>query len=157
MILEMLNSTKIQRNTVTYYNVDSFPLSYEDDDFDSSSLSLNHSYYDEFLLRLNRTLNKTDSSSMLSLSSPITYIMLIVISYLILTVIILTFSLYRQRRAEIENFYFGDTDEDIAQERRYISWKRLLIEKVEKGDMEPLLSDGNNQEIKTATFPLHIV
>ncbi|CAF0971662.1 unnamed protein product [Rotaria sp. Silwood1] len=153
----MLNSTIIHRNDDIYYNVDSFPLSYEEDDFDSSSILLNRSYYDDILLNLNHTLNKTNLSSILSLSSPITYIIFIIISYLILTIILLTFSLYKQRRHEMENFYFGDTDEDIAQEKRYLAWKQLLIRKIKKGDMEPLLSDENDQQISTVTFPLHIV
>ncbi|CAF0769217.1 unnamed protein product [Rotaria sordida] len=156
--MKMLNSTIIHRNNDVYYNVDSFPLSYEEDNFDSSSILLNHSYYDDILLNLNHTLNKTNSLSILSLSSPLTYIIFIIISYLILTIILLTFSLYKQRRNEIENFYFGDTDEDIAQEKRYLAWKQLLIGKIKKGDMEPLLSDENDQQqISTGTFPLHIV
>ncbi|CAF2615270.1 unnamed protein product [Rotaria sp. Silwood2] len=69
----------------------------------------------------------------------------------------MAYSLYKQRRSEMENFYFGDTDEDIAQEKRYLAWKQLLIGKIKKGDMEPLLSDGIDQQISTSTFPLRIV
>lgn len=153
----MLNSTIIYQDDDIYYNTDSFPLSYEDGDLDASSMSLNHSYYDDALLTLNHTLNKTNSSSILSVSNPLTYIIFIIISYIILTIILLTFSLYKQRRTEIENFYFGDTDEDIEQEKRYLAWKRLLIRKIRKGDMEPLLADGKDQHINTETFPLHLV
>jgi hypothetical protein len=153
----MLNTTIFYQNYEDYYNTDSFPLSYEEDDFDSSSILLNRSYYDDFLLNLNHTLNKTTSSSILSLSSPFTYIILIIISYLILTILLLTFSLYKQRQTETEDFYFGDTDEDIEQEKRYLIWKQFLIGKIKKGDMKPLLLDRNDQQINTGTFPLYVV
>jgi hypothetical protein len=153
----MLNSTLINPNDDIYYNSDSFPLSYEDDDFNSSSISLNRSYYDDFLLNLNPKVNKTNSSSILSLSSPFTYIILIIICYLILTIILLTFSLYRQRQTESENFYFGDSDEEIEQGKRYLAWKQLLIKKIRKGDMDPLLFNGKDQQINTETFPLYVV
>jgi len=154
----MLNSTIFNRNNDVYYNPDHFPLSYEEDDFDSSSISLNRSYYDDILLNYNHTLHKTNSFPLLSFSSPFTFIILIIICYLILTIILLTFSLYKQRQTEIENFYFGDTDEDIEQGKRYLAWKQLLIRKIKKGDMEPLLSNRNDQQINTgSTFPLYVV
>jgi hypothetical protein len=149
----MLNSTIFNRNNDVYYNSDTFPSSYDEDDFDSSSITLNRSYYDDLLLNL----NKTNSFSILSLSSPFTYIILIIIFYFILTIILLIFSLYKQRQTEIENFYFGDTDEDIEQGKRYLAWKKLLIQKIKKGDMEPLLSNKNDQQINTTTFPLYVV
>ncbi|CAF1537990.1 unnamed protein product, partial [Adineta steineri] len=105
---------------------------------------------------LNQKLTKTysSSSSFLSFSSPFTYIFLIIVCYLILTIILLTFSLYKQRQMEIENFYFGDSDEDIEQGKRYLIWKQLLIRNIKKGDMEPLLSNSN---IQRETFPMDIV
>jgi len=158
IILEMLNSTIFKQNDDVYYNTDRFPLSYEEDDFDSSSISLNRSYYDDILLNFNHTLHKINSFPLLSFSSPFTYIILIIICYLILTIILLTFSLYKQRQTEIENFYFGDTDEDIERGKRYLAWKQLLIRKIKKGDMEPLLSNKNDQQINTgSTFPLYVV
>jgi hypothetical protein len=153
IILEMLNTTMINRNSDVYYAPDSFPLSYEEDDFDSSSLSLNRSYYDDIISNS----NKTNSITFLSLSSPFTYIIFIIISYLILTIILLTFSLYKQRQTEIENFYFGDTDEEIEQGKRYLSWKQFLIRKIQKGDMKPLLSNENNQQTNPGTFPNYVV
>jgi hypothetical protein len=103
-------------------------------------------------------------SSILNFSTPFSYIFLILIVYLILTIILLSFSLYKKRQTEIENFYFGDNEEDIQQAKRCLIWKQLLIEKITKGDMEPLLietySDSNYQidsKSKTQTFPLHIV
>ena len=96
-------------------------------------------------------------------SSPFSYIILILIVYSLLTIILLSFSLYKQRQTEIENFYFGDTEEDIQQAKRSLIWKQLLIGKITKGDMEPLLFQTNsdstqsNSDPKTATFPLHIV
>lgn len=153
----MFNTTVIQRNNDIYYNVDRFPSSYDEEDFELSSVSSNHSYYDDFLSDFNHTLNKINSSTILSLSSPITYIIFIVMVYLILTIILLAFSIYKKRRVEMENFYLGDTDEDIAQEKRLLAQKKLLIGKIKKGDMEPLLSDVNNHQINTTTFPSHIV
>jgi hypothetical protein len=150
----MLNLTKFTRINDVYYNTDTFPLSYEDDDFDSSSMTLNRSYYDDFL---SHSLNKTTTSSLFSFSSPFTYIILIIVSYLILTIILLTFSLYKQRQTEIENFYFGDTDEEIERGKRYLAWKQLLIRKIKKGDMEPLLTNRNDQQINPRTFPLDVV
>lgn len=153
----MFNTTVIQRNNDIYYNVDRFPSSYDEEDFELSSVSSNHSYYDDFLSDFNHTLNKINSSTILSLSSPITYIIFIVMVYLILTIILLAFSIYKKRRVEMENFYLGDTDEDIAQEKRLLAQKKLLIGKIKKGDMEPLLSDVNNHQTNTTTFPSHIV
>lgn len=153
----MFNTTIFNQTNEVYYNTDSFPLSYEEDDFDSSSITLNRSSYDDVFFNLNYTLNKTNLSLLLSLSSPFTYIIIIIVSYLILTIILLTFSLYKQRQTEIENFYFGDTDEDIQRGKRYLLWKQFLIKKIKKGDMKPLLSNQNDQEINTGTFPLYVV
>jgi hypothetical protein len=150
-------SPTMKGNDDTYYNIDNFPLSYEEDDFDSSLVSLNHSYHNDLISNLNHTLNKTNSISIFSYSSPFTYIIFILIVYLFLTMILLTFSLYKQRQIEIENFYFGDTDEDIEQGKRYLAWKQLLIGKIRKGDIEPLLCHQNDQQSKTTTFPLHLV
>ena len=146
----MLNSTQFKQTNDVYYNTDNFPLSYEEDDFDSSSLTLNRSYYDDILINFNRTLNKTT----LSLSSPFTIIIFIIISYLILTIILLIFSLYKQRQTEIENFYFGDTEEEIEQGKRTLAWKKLLIQKIQKGDIQPLLF---NEQNNSQTFPLDVV
>jgi hypothetical protein len=143
----MFNSTLF-----TDSNTDTFPLSYEDDDFDSSSsITLNRSYYDDFISHIS---NKTLTSSIFSYSSPFTYIILIIICYFILTLILLTFSLYKQRQTEIENFYFGDTNEEIERGKRYLAWKQLLIGKIKKGDMQPLLTDQQNNP---RTFPLDVV
>lgn len=127
--------------------IDTFPLSYEDDQFDS--LLINRSVYEE-IFKKNST---SSSSSIFSFSSPFTFLFLIISSYLILTLILLTFSLYKQRQMEIENFYFGDTDEEIEQGKRHFQWKQFLIDRIEKGDMEPLLTNQNEQR----TFPLDIV
>lgn len=75
-------------------------------------------------------------------------------SYLILTIILLTFSLYKQRQTEIENFYYGDSDEEIEQGKRLLKWKKYLINKIRKGDMQPLIT---NQMQDSKTFPLDIV
>ena len=147
----------VYRNDDKYDSRDSFLPSYQQDTFPSSFVLLNHSYNDNFLLNLNYSFNKTDSYTIINFSSPFTYLILITISYLILTVILLVFSLYRQREIEIENFYFGDTVEDIQQEKRYAAWKKLLIGKIKKGDMEPLLSDRNHQFTNSGRFPSHIV
>ncbi|CAF1415470.1 unnamed protein product [Adineta steineri] len=151
----MLNSTIVIRddNDDIYYNNENFPLTYDDNDYNSSSLLFNRSYYDELNHKLTKTYSSS-SSSFLSFSSPFTYIFLIIVCYLILTIILLTFSLYKQRQMEIENFYFGDSDEDIEQGKRYLIWKQLLIRNIKKGDMEPLLSNSN---IQRETFPMDIV
>jgi len=147
----MLNSTFAnQSNNDFDYNTDIFPLSYDDDGFDSSAIRLNHSFYDDILSNYNSTLNKTNSSN----SSPFTFMILIVMSYLILTIILLTFSLYKQRQTEIENFYYGDSDEEIEQGKRLLKWKKYLINKIRKGDMQPLIT---NQMQDSKTFPLDIV
>jgi hypothetical protein len=159
----IINSTLINPNNDLYDYLDNFPLPYEDYDL------TNRTFYDDYLLNGNQTFNLTNSdltslSSIFTFSSPFSYIFLILIVYLILTIILLSFSLYKQRQTEIENFYFGDTEEDIQQAKRCLVWKQLLIGKITKGDMEPLLvetySDSTDQidlEPKTATFPLHIV
>src|SRR5438874_2182308 len=132
----LLNST---RNNDFYDYSDNFPLSYEDNDF-----LINRTYYDDYILNNNQTFNLTNSdvlslSSIFSFSSPFSYIFLILIVYFILTIILLSFSLYKQRQNEIENFYLGDTEEDIEQAKRSLIWKQLLIGKIRKGDMQPLL------------------
>ena len=144
----MFNSTRINE---IYSNSDTFPLSYEDDHADSSS-TFNRSYYDDFI---SLHFNETNSSSIFSSSSPFTYLILIIFTYLVLTFILLTFSLYKQRQMENENFYFGDTDEDIQQGKRHFFWKQFLIGKIGKGDMKPLLIDQTDEERRT--FPLKIV
>lgn len=141
----MFNSTRF--NDI-YDNSDTFPLSYEDDHLDSSSSTFNRSFYDDFVsLHFNES---TSSSSLFSYSSPFTYLILIILTYLFLTFILLTFSLYKQRQMENDHFDFSDTDEDVEQGKRYFFWKQLLIGKIAKGDMKPLLTDRT-------TFPLKIV
>ncbi|CAF1257821.1 unnamed protein product [Rotaria sordida] len=161
-----INSTLINRNDVHDYYADNFPLPYEDDD---ANLDLtNQTYYDDYLINNNQTFNLTNFdvlslSSIFSFSSPFSYIILILIVYAILTVILLSLSLYKQRQVEMENFYYGDTQEEIEKAKRCLVWKQLLIGKITKGDMEPLLidtysnSDGISSESNTATFPLQIV
>jgi hypothetical protein len=159
----IINSTLINPTNDLYDYSDNFPLPYEDEEL------TNRTYYDDYFLNNNQTFNVTNSdvislSSILNFSTPFSYIFLILIVYLILTIILLSFSLYKKRQTEIENFYFGDNEEDIQQAKRCLIWKQLLIEKITKGDMEPLLietySDSNYQidsKSKTQTFPLHIV
>jgi len=159
----IINSTLINSNNDLYDYSDNFPLPYIDEEL------TNRTYYDDYFLNINQTFNVTKSdvislSSILNFSTPFSYIFLILIVYLILTIILLSFSLYKQRQTEIENFYFGDNEEDIQQAKRCLVWKQLLIDKITKGDMEPLLietySDSNHQidsKSKTQTFPLHIV
>ena len=147
----------IDRNNDQDYSRDSFLPLYQQDVLPTSFVLLNHSYYNNFLLNLDYSLNRTDSYAIINFSSPFAYLILITISYLILVVILLAFSLYRERKIEIENFYFGDTDEDIQQEKRYAAWKQLLIKKIKKGDMELLLSDRNHPFTNPGTFPSHIV
>jgi hypothetical protein len=160
------NSTLTNHIDDLYYYADSFPLPNDDDEFNIDLT--NRTYYDDYALNSNQTFNLTNSnvlslSSIFSFSSPFSYIILILIVYSLLTLILLSFSLYKQRQTEIENFYFGDNEEDIEQTKRSLIWKQLLIGKITKGDMEPLLfqthSDSNqfDSESKTATFPLHIV
>ncbi len=162
----IINSPLINRSDDFYYDGDNFPLSYEDNDWNIDLT--NRTYYDDYILNNSQTFNLTNSNvltfeSIFSFSSPFSYIILILIVYSILTLILLSLSLYKQRQTEIENFYFGDTNEEIEQAKRSFIWKQVLIEKITKGDMEPLLvethsdSDGADGESKTSTFPLHIV
>ncbi|CAF2322754.1 unnamed protein product [Rotaria sp. Silwood2] len=161
-----INSTLINRSDVHDYYADNFPLPYEDDDLNFDIT--NQTYYDDYIINNNQTFNLTNSdvlslSSIFSFSSPFSYILLILIVYAILTLILLSLSLYKQRQVEMENFYYGDTQEEIEKAKRCLVWKQLLIEKITKGDMEPLLvepysnSDEINSESKAATFPLEIV
>ncbi|CAF1340024.1 unnamed protein product [Rotaria magnacalcarata] len=156
------NSTLINRADVIYYDTDNYHLPYEDDDLN------NQTFYDEYIIINNQTLNLTNADvlslpSIFSFSSPFSYIFLILIVYSVLTVILLSLSLYKQRQVEMENFYFGDTQEDIEKAKRCLVWKQSLIGKITKGDMEPLLietysnSNGMQSESKTVTFPLQIV
>ena len=161
-----INSTLANRSDDLYYDSDRFPLSYEDHDVNTDLI--NQTYYDDFLLNENSTLSINNGdllslSSIFSLSSPFSYILLILCVYLILTLILLSFSLYKQRQTDIENFYFGDTDEDVQQAKRTVAWKQLLIGKIRKGDMEPLLmqstsdADVTDDRCQSTTFPLHVV
>lgn len=155
----MNSTTGFIPNSDVYDIVDTFPFSYEDDHVDSSlTTTLNRSYYDDLISsHLNEVLNSNSTStSIFSFSSPFTYLILIIISYFILTLILLTFSLYKQRQMEIDNFYFGDTDEEIEQNKRHFLWKQFLIGKIQKGDMEPLLLDRTDQS-QQRTFPLYLV
>ncbi|UJR23914.1 hypothetical protein I4U23_026886 [Adineta vaga] len=147
---DMFNSTHNHHHDEIYYNEENFSFSYDDE----PSISLNRSYYDDLFLNLNPKLTKT---SFFSFSSPFTYIFLIIICYLILTIVLLTFTLYKQRQTEMENFYFGDSDEDIEQGKRHFAWKQFLIGKIRKGDMQPLLSNDFDQQRKTDAFPIYIV
>lgn len=135
--------------------IDQFPLAY--DDRESSS---NQTFYDDFLFAIsNRTTSNSSSSvdlpSIFSPSSPFAYIIFILIVYLILTFVLLTFSLYKQRQHDLANFDDGETDEEIEQSKRTLAWKQLLIGKISKGDMEPLLF--STVEDNPSTFPLHLV
>ena len=133
--------------------LDQFPLAY--DDRESSS---NQTFYDDFLFAIsNRTASNSSSSSVdlpsiFSPSSPFAYIIFILIVYLILTFVLLTFSLYKQRQHDLANF---SDDEEIEQSKRTLAWKQLLIGKITKGDMEPLLF--STVEDNPSTFPLHLV
>lgn len=159
----IINSTINYLNNDLYDYSDHFPLPYEDESI------TNQTYYDDYVLYTNQTFNTTYSdpttlSSLLSFSSPFSYIFLILIAYLILTIILLSFSLYQQRQIGIENFHFSDTEEENEQIKRWLDWKQLLIGKITKGDMTPLLIDTSSNstdvidsERKTATFPLQIV
>lgn len=83
---------------------------------------------------------------------------MILIVYIFLTIVLLSFSLYKQRQTEMENFYFGDTEEDIQQGKRYFAWKQFLIGKIRKGDMKPLLNnDHEDENSKQSPFPLETV
>jgi hypothetical protein len=157
------NATAITRSDDLYYYADNFPLPYDDEEWNIDSS--NRTYYDDYLFGNNQTLNLTNAdvfsySTILSFSSPFSYILLILIVYSILTVILLSLSLYKQRRTEIENFYFGDTDEEVERAKCSLVWKQLLIEKISKGDMEPLLvsdSESTESDSKATAFPLHLV
>ena len=164
------NSTLITRGDELYYYADSFPLPYDDEEWNMDSS--NRTYYDEYMFNSNQTSNLTTMTtdvfsytSLFSFSSPFSYILLILIVYSILTLVLLSLSLYKQRRTEIENFYFGDTEEEIERAKRSLLWKQALINKISKGDMEPLLAENPDDmdfESKTTTtatvtFPLHIV
>ncbi|UJR24866.1 hypothetical protein I4U23_006235 [Adineta vaga] len=160
----IINSTLITRGDDLYYYADSFPLPYEDEEWNMDSS--NRTFYDDYILNSNnQTLNLTTTdvfsyTSVFSFSSPFSYILLILIVYSILTLILLSLSLYKQRRTEIENFHFGDTDEEIERTKRSLVWKQLLINRISKGDMEPLLTTDSNDihsESQITTFPLHIV
>ncbi|CAF1049964.1 unnamed protein product [Adineta ricciae] len=147
----MFNLTHSHQNENNYYLEDNFAFFYEDE----TSLLANRSYYDDLLTDFNHKIPKT---SFFSLSSPFIYLIFIIISYLFLTMILLTFSLYKQRQTEVENFYFGDSDEDVERGKRHFAWKQHLIGKICKGDMQPLLNNNNNDERrKTDIFPIHIV
>lgn len=161
-----MNSTLINHTDISYYDTDNFPLAYEENDlyFDIA----NQTFYDEYNINNNQTLNLTNLNVLslppiFSFSSPFSYIFLILIVYLILTLILLSLSLYKQRQVEMENFYYGDTQEDIDNAKRRLALRQSLIGKITKGDMEPLLIetysnlDGINSESKSTTFPLEIV
>lgn len=143
----MFNSTHSHRNEENYDVEDNFAFFYEDE----TSISANRSYYDDLATNFNHKITKT---SFFSSSSPFTYLILIIISYLLLTMILLTFSLYKQRQTEVENFYFGDSDEDIERGKRHLAWKQHLIGKICKGDMQPLLTDEPRE---TDIFPVLVV
>ncbi|CAF1110940.1 unnamed protein product [Adineta ricciae] len=121
---------------------------------DETSILTNRSYYDDLLTDFNHKIVKT---SFFSLSSPFIYLLLIIICYLLLTVILLTFSLYKQRQTEVENFYFGDSDEDVERGKRHFAWKQHLIGKMCKGDMQPLLTNNADERRTTDVFPVHVV
>ena len=146
----MFNSTRSHRSEDNYYIEDNFAFFYEDE----TSILANRSDYNDLLTDFNHKIPKT---SFFSLSSPFTYLILIIISYLFLTAILLTFSLYKQRQADIENFYFGDSDEDVERGKRHFAWKQHLIGKICKGDMQPLLDNNTDERRKTDIFPVHVV
>ena len=128
--------------------IDRFPSSYEDEQPFESIAVVNRSYYfDETM---------TTTTRLTSLSSPFTSILTILIVYLLLTIILLAFSLYKQRQTEMENFYFGETDEEIEQGKRHAAWKRFLIGRIRKGDMRPLLLLPE-RTADTRSFPSNIV
>lgn len=163
----MPNRTIINGPEVLDYYVDRFPLPSEDDDFNLDGS--NQTFYDDFIVNETRIWNETNLdvpsfSSIFSFSSPFSYIILILFVYLILTLILLSFSLYKQRQNDVEHFCYGETEEELQQAKRTLAWKQFLIGKISKGDMEPLLSNKDSSiqdqienESNTATFPLHIV
>lgn len=128
--------------------IDRFPSSYEDEQEQQPSESMSV---------LNRSYSSEDSTRF-AFSSPFTSLMTILIVYLLLTVVLLAFSLYKQRQTEMENFYLGETDEEIEQGKRHAVWKRFLIGRIRKGDMRPLLLlPPERTTTPTCTFPLNIV
>lgn len=159
----LINSTINYLNNDLYDYSDHFPMPFDDETM------TNQTYYDDYVLFNNQTFNSnysdlTTLSSLLSFSSPFSYIFLILVAYLILTTILLSFSLYQQRQIGIENNHFSDSEEETEQSKRWLDWKQLLIGKITKGDMTPLLtntSSDSTDEIesksKTVTFPLQIV
>lgn len=141
--MEILNWTA--SNGINRFDdeVDRLPVSYDEND--STMDFLNRTYYEDILVNEYRTstTNVTDlpsSLSLLSLSSPFSYIILILAIYFVLTLILLVFSLYKQRRSDFDYFYSGEHEDDSRQSKQRLAWKRLLIGKIRKGDMQPLLS-----------------
>ncbi|CAF1129256.1 unnamed protein product [Didymodactylos carnosus] len=170
-------STPPNNRDLSYY-ANSFPLSYDDiiDDgryiyVDDSQqpLNLTNIYYptDDILLINNTNLSSLyddyiySSSPSSSLSfGPFIYIFIILCVYILLTVILLAFSIYKQRQND--EYYFDSTEK----ENNSMNWKRFLISKMRKGDMEPLLNDqsittddnnDNDDSTSISNFPLKIV
>lgn len=138
----MINRTSIDGPEVFDYYADRFPLSNDDEDFQIDVS--NRTFYDDFIVNETQSWNETtidipSLSTIFSFSSPFSYIILILFVYLILTLILLSFSLYKQRQNDVENFYYGETEEEIQQAKRTLEWKQFLIGKISKGDVEPLL------------------
>lgn len=160
----ILNSTSNSSNNVYYDYTDNFPLSYDNEEV------INRTYYDDYFLSVNQTFNSTSTdftllSSILHFSTPFSYIFLILLVYFVLTIVLLSFSLYKQRQSDIENIYSDEFDDNAEQNKRLLRWKQLLINRIDKGDMEPLLkpetqSDSNHEkqlQLISSTFPLEIV
>ena len=158
--LKLLISNLTIRSQIddSYESIDDFPSSsYEDETFDSSSISINRSFYDDFSSQFTQISTKNSTTFSLTLSSPFTYLISILVVYILLTIILLSFSLYKQRQTEVENFYFGDTDEEIEQTKRSVVWKQFLIGKIQKGDVQPLLLNQDDAMCQTNKYPLQIV
>lgn len=160
----ILNSTPNSSNNIYYDYIDTFPLSYDNEEV------TNRTYYDEYFLSVNQTFNSTSTdftllSSILHFSTPFSYIFLILLVYFVLTIVLLSFSLYKQRQSDIENVYSDEFDDNTDKNERLLRWKQLLINRIDKGDMEPLLkpetpSNSNHEkqsQLISSTFPSEIV
>ncbi|CAF1083714.1 unnamed protein product [Didymodactylos carnosus] len=171
-------TTSVIHGDISYY-ADSFPLPYDDiidddksiyiDDQQQSLISSNFTniYYpnDDILIINNTNLsslydNYIDSSLTSSISfGPFIYIFIILSIYILLTILLLAFSIYKQRQ---NDEYYFDT---IEKENNCLHLKCSLIKNISKGDMEPLLNDysiithdNNDTTIDlTSRFPLRIV
>lgn len=157
----MLNSTS---TNVLDYEIDRFPSPF-DETLPDVDLT-NQTDYDDFILNESPAWNSSNTDlnpllSIFSASSPFSYIIFVLIVYFVLTVFLLSFSLYKQRRSDLDNFYYAENEDEIQLTKRTWAWKQYLIGQIRKGDMEPLLSDRISAEsnrleqiqLNLSTFP----